>query len=73
MLNCVHVCAEQIHITIYGTTSEYEKDKLKGRLTKLSGGVAVLKIGGPSEVEVNKTKDQVSCQTDADCHRILFL
>ena len=61
MLNLVHVRAEQNRVTIYGTTYEYEKDKLKGRLTKLSGGVAVLKIGGASEVEVNEKKDRVNC------------
>ena len=71
VLNCVHVHAEQICVTIYGTTSEYEKDKLKGCLTKLSGGVAVLKTSAASEVtevEVNKKKDQVNyplCTTHA--------
>ena len=52
------VRAEQIRVTISGTISECEKDKLKKRLTKLSGGVAVLmiKIGGASEVEVNEKK-----------------
>ena len=60
------VCAEQIRVTISGTTAEYEKDKLKERLTKLSGGVAVLKIGGASEVEVNEKKDRVTlCATRA--------
>ena len=34
------------------TTSTYEKDKMKERLAKLSGGVAVIKVGGSSEVEV---------------------
>merc|ERR1719263_2281467 len=42
------------------TTSEYEKDKLKERLAKLSGGVAVLKVGGASEVEVNEVKDRLN-------------
>lgn len=48
--------------------SEFEKDKLKERLAKLSGGVAVLKIGGVSEVEVNEKKDRVNdalCATKA--------
>lgn len=55
---------DQIRDTISGTSSEYEKDKLKERLAKLSGGVAVLKIGGASEVEVNEKKDRVN---DALC------
>ena len=62
------VRAEQIRVTIYGTTSEYEKDKLKRRLTKLSGGVDVLKIGGASKVEANEKKDRVNyslCATRA--------
>merc|ERR1719359_233971 len=42
------------------TTSEYEKDKLKERLAKLSGGVAVIKVGGSSEVEVGEVKDRLN-------------
>merc|ERR1719284_2029649 len=42
------------------TSSEYEKDKLKERLAKLSGGVAVIKVGGASEVEVNEVKDRLN-------------
>merc|ERR1719408_559822 len=42
---------EQIRDAVDGTTSEYEKDKLKERLAKLGGGVAVIKVGGASEVE----------------------
>lgn len=41
------------------TTSEYEKEKLQERLAKLSGGVAVIKVGGASEVEVSEKKDRV--------------
>jgi len=41
-------------------TSDYEKDKLSERLSKLSGGVAVLKVGGASEVEVNEKKDRIT-------------
>jgi len=41
------------------TTSEYEGDKLKQRLAKLSGGVAVIKVGGASEVEVQERKDRI--------------
>ncbi|KAI9653868.1 MAG: chaperonin [Bathelium mastoideum] len=41
------------------TTSEYEKEKLQERLAKLSGGVAVIKVGGASEVEVGEKKDRM--------------
>jgi chaperonin GroEL len=41
------------------TTSEYEKEKLQERLAKLSGGVAVIKVGGSSEVEVGEKKDRI--------------
>jgi chaperonin GroEL len=41
------------------TTSEYDKEKLQERLAKLSGGVAVLKVGGATEVEVKERKDRV--------------
>ncbi|XP_004628722.1 60 kDa heat shock protein, mitochondrial [Octodon degus] len=47
---------EQLEIT----TSEYEKEKLNERLAKLSDGVAVLKVGGTSDVEVNEKKDRVT-------------
>jgi chaperonin GroEL len=47
---------EQLEVT----TSEYEKEKLNERLAKLSDGVAVLKVGGSSEVEVNEKKDRVN-------------
>uniref|UniRef100_A0A8C9CTX7 60 kDa heat shock protein, mitochondrial n=1 Tax=Phocoena sinus TaxID=42100 RepID=A0A8C9CTX7_PHOSS len=47
---------EQLDIT----TSEYEKEKLNERLAKLSDGVAVLKVGGTSDVEVNEKKDRVT-------------
>jgi chaperonin GroEL len=55
---------EQLAFEIENSTSEYEKEKLNERLAKLSKGVAVLKIGGASEVEVNEKKDRV---TDALC------
>ena len=41
------------------STSEYEKEKLQERLAKLSGGVAVIKVGGSSEIEVSEKKDRV--------------
>jgi len=50
---------ELISHSIETTKSEYEKEKLQERLAKLSGGVAVIKVGGASEVEVNEKKDRV--------------
>jgi len=50
---------ELIRQTISNSTSEYEKEKLQERLAKLVGGVAVIKVGGSSEVEVNEKKDRV--------------
>ncbi|OLL24823.1 Heat shock protein 60 [Neolecta irregularis DAH-3] len=50
---------EQIRAAINDSnTSEYEKEKLQERLAKLSGGVAVVKVGGSSEVEVGEKKDR---------------
>jgi len=51
---------ESIRDLIENTTSEYEKDKLKERLSRLSGGIAVIKVGGASEVEVNEVKDRLN-------------
>lgn len=51
---------EQIRQAMELTTSDYDREKLQERLAKLSGGVAVLKIGGASEVEVNEKKDRVT-------------
>mmetsp|Transcript_18875 Transcript_18875/g.28695 ORF Transcript_18875/g.28695 Transcript_18875/m.28695 type:complete len:571 (+) Transcript_18875:93-1805(+) len=45
--------------SIETTKSDYEREKLQERLAKLSGGVAVIKVGGASEVEVNEKKDRV--------------
>ncbi|TVU30452.1 hypothetical protein EJB05_22077 [Eragrostis curvula] len=52
--------AEQIRSAIEQSTSDYDKEKLQERLAKLSGGVAVLKIGGASEAEVGERKDRVT-------------
>ena len=41
------------------TTSDYDKEKLQERLAKFSGGVAVIKVGGSTEVEVKEKKDRV--------------
>lgn len=49
----------QIKSHIAETTSDYDKEKLQERLAKLSGGVAVLKVGGATEVEVKERKDRV--------------
>ncbi|MFV9874900.1 MAG: chaperonin GroEL [Rickettsiales endosymbiont of Dermacentor nuttalli] len=49
----------QIKAQIEDTTSDYDKEKLQERLAKLSGGVAVLKVGGATEVEVKERKDRV--------------
>ena len=44
---------------VENTTSDYDKEKLQERLAKLAGGVAVIKVGGSSEVEVKERKDRV--------------
>jgi chaperonin GroEL len=51
-------CA-QIKAQIEETTSDYDKEKLQERLAKLAGGVAVIKVGGATEVEVKERKDRV--------------
>lgn len=50
---------EQIRAQIESTTSDYDKEKLQERLAKLAGGVAVIKVGGSTEVEVKERKDRV--------------
>ncbi|WP_017671249.1 chaperonin GroEL [Blastomonas sp. AAP53] len=50
---------EAIRSQIENTTSDYDREKLQERLAKLAGGVAVIKIGGASEVEVKEKKDRV--------------
>jgi chaperonin GroEL len=49
----------QIKVQIEKTTSDYDREKLQERLAKLAGGVAVLYIGAPSEVEMKEKKDRV--------------
>jgi len=49
----------QIKGQIAETTSDYDREKLQERLAKLSGGVAILKVGGATEVEVKERKDRV--------------
>ena len=50
---------EQIKVQIEETTSEYDKEKLQERLAKLSGGVAVVKVGAPTEPELKERKARV--------------
>jgi len=49
----------QIKTQIEDTTSDYDKEKLQERLAKLAGGVAVVRVGGSTEVEVKEKKDRV--------------
>ena len=49
----------QIKQQIEDTTSDYDREKLQERLAKLAGGVAVIKVGGSTEVEVKEKKDRV--------------
>lgn len=50
---------KQIKLQIEETTSEYDREKLQERLAKLAGGVAVIRVGGATEVEVKERKDRV--------------
>jgi chaperonin GroEL len=49
----------QIKAQIEETTSDYDKEKLQERLAKLAGGVAVIRVGGATEIEVKERKDRV--------------
>jgi chaperonin GroEL len=60
----VEARTNQIRNEIENTTSDYDKEKLQERLAKLAGGVAVLKVGGATEVEVKERRDRVD---DALC------
>jgi chaperonin GroEL len=51
--------ADEIRVALSNTTSDYEREKLSERLAKLVGGVAVIKVGGMTEVEVKEKKDRV--------------
>lgn len=55
---------EQLRSLIQQTSSDYEKEKLQERLARLTGGVAVIKVGGASEVAVGEAKDRIQ---DALC------
>jgi chaperonin GroEL len=50
---------QQIKAQIEDTTSDYDREKLQERLAKLAGGVAVIRVGGATEVEVKEKKDRV--------------
>src|SRR4051812_7915652 len=50
---------EQIRAQVEETTSDYDREKLQERLAKLAGGVAVIRVGGGTEVEVKERKDRV--------------
>jgi chaperonin GroEL len=49
----------QIRAQIDETTSDYDKEKLQERLAKLAGGVAIIRVGGSTEIEVKERKDRV--------------
>ncbi|TKV73864.1 chaperonin GroEL [Bradyrhizobium elkanii] len=51
--------AQQIRLQIEETTSDYDREKLQERLAKLAGGIAVIRVGGATEVEVKERKDRV--------------
>ncbi len=55
----------QIRAQIEETTSDYDREKLQERLAKLAGGVAVIRVGGSTEVEVKERKDRVDDATHA--------
>jgi chaperonin GroEL len=55
----INARCEQIRAQIAETSSDYDKEKLQERLAKIAGGVAVIKVGGATEVEVKEKKDRV--------------
>ncbi|HEY2228730.1 MAG TPA: chaperonin GroEL [Xanthobacteraceae bacterium] len=57
--NDIQARIAQIKAQIEETTSDYDREKLQERLAKLAGGVAVLRVGGATEVEVKERKDRV--------------
>ncbi|MDR2470469.1 MAG: chaperonin GroEL [Tannerella sp.] len=58
--NAIQSRIGQIKAQIETTTSDYDKEKLQERLAKLAGGVAVLYVGAPSEIEMKEKKDRVN-------------
>jgi chaperonin GroEL len=57
--NAIKARIDSIRAQIENTASEYDQEKLQERLAKLAGGVAIIKVGGSSEVEVKERKDRV--------------
>ena len=57
--DAIEARVSQIRQQIEDTTSDYDREKLQERLAKLAGGVAVIKVGGATEVEVKEKKDRV--------------
>jgi chaperonin GroEL len=57
--NDIQARVAQIKAQIEETTSDYDREKLQERLAKLAGGVAVIRVGGATEVEVKEKKDRV--------------
>jgi chaperonin GroEL len=57
--NDIQARVAQIKAQIEETTSDYDKEKLQERLAKLAGGVAVIRVGGATEIEVKEKKDRV--------------
>ena len=57
--NAIQARIKQIKAQIEETTSDYDKEKLQERLAKLSGGVAIIKVGAPTEVELKEKKHRV--------------
>src|SRR5205807_8191379 len=49
----------QLKAQVEETTSDYDREKLQERLAKLAGGVAIIKVGGATEIEVKERKDRV--------------
>jgi chaperonin GroEL len=60
----------QIKAQIEETTSDYDKEKLQERLAKLAGGVAVIRVGGATEIEVKEKKDRVDDAMHATARRL---
>jgi chaperonin GroEL len=55
----INARAEQIRKEISNTTSDYDREKLQERLAKIAGGVAVIRVGGATEIEVKERRDRV--------------
>lgn len=55
----IHGRVNQIRMQIENTTSDYDKEKLQERLAKLAGGIAVIKVGAATEVEMKEIKDRI--------------